>query len=338
MTGLADLRRRLSRAGRSHQREGETRPPVSRTPNAPSLSSPASSADTSAVTGKTGAEVADLCFGSMIVDTAAVARGRKRLETCFIQWHTSPFPMSVVEQRLLVSIIKRYDARAAKSAVARGREPKKERLEGAGKEGRGGVAEGVTGSRRPVVEAVEIETGEKQKGGGSRASRSSSGESGGGREEAAATDGLLGEDAVYSFSRSSAQNALCPGYFSMDRSEWLDKLETMLPASGRAEVHYLNATGYWLGLSAAAGDMATEGEVRSGDEVTALLAFSQVLAGVGARVLATRFGYFDLIVSGSGDAAESFLANAEAADVVARNRVFEAEGNQDQEGFASEAS
>jgi hypothetical protein len=122
----------------------------------------------------------------------------------------------------------------------------------------------------------------------------------------------------------------------MEESAWLAALAAALPAAGRHEVHYTNAAGYWLGLSAAAADMSADTDARTRDEIVGLLAFSHVLARVAERVLATRFGYFQTVVDGGLGAGARYAASVETDQARRRASVDGEEEDEEEEGEEEE--
>lgn len=294
----------------------------------------------------------------MKIDPESVARARARLERVFLHWRRSGGEsMAIIDQKLLVLIIKEYESRhqtlpISRSTPPRGRavtEPVSPPPSGASGQAptRGGVIAGEHGDRRPVpVEAQPPPPARKPVGlwlsrnGRRRASSSLTPQESGSTEQSSGTGSsvsggeegcsderpctdeeqttLYGDgpdgDQEFQFARSAAQSALTPGFFKMDESQWLDDLATALPAAGRHEIHYTNAAGYWLGLSMTASEMSEEIDRRSKDDITGLLAFSSVLAKVAARVLATRFTYFDIVVTAGLAAGANFAASVESPE------------------------
>lgn len=294
----------------------------------------------------------------MKIDPESVARARARLDRVFLHWRRSGGEkMAIIDQKLLVLIIKEYESRHQTLPISRSTPPRG----GAVTEPvsppppafghapiRGGVAAGEHGERRPVpVEAQPAPASRKPVGhwisrnGRRRASSSLTPQESGSTEQSTGTGSSVSggeegctedrpctdkeqttlyggedpdDDQEFQFARSAAQSALTPGFFKMDESQWLDDLAGALPAAGRHEVHYTNAAGYWLGLAMTAGEMSEETDRRTKDDITGLLAFSSVLANVAARVLATRFTYFDIVVTAGLAAGASYAASVESPE------------------------
>lgn len=294
----------------------------------------------------------------MKVDIESLAKAKARLNRVFLHWRRSDGEkMAIIDQKLLVLIIKEYESRHQTLPISRstpprggvGDEPLSPQANiAAGQAPRGGVAEGEQGERRPVpIETQPLPAVRKPvtrwrpRSTRSRTSSSLSQQKSGSTEESTGTGSSVsgGEeggtdesrfkdneqstshvcenpagDQEYQFARSAAQSALTPGFFKMDESQWLDDLATALPSAGRHEIHYTNAAGYWLGLAMTAGEMSEQADRRSKDDITGLLAFSSVLTNVAAKVLATRFTYFDIVVTAGLAAGASYAASVESPE------------------------
>lgn len=121
------------------------------------------------------------------------------------------------------------------------------------------------------------------------------------------------------FSKPVTTSALKAGSFRMANSVWLQRLVEEVPSVGKHEVHYVNASGYWLVLMEVGQKPLLWGMMRKGDKVYGVLVFIWYCP---KRVLTMRKDYYHSVVISGAPFAAKMARSVEAPMLEVENSEY----------------